>query len=170
MENRKVVKIGGSNLKKINDIRKISDIITNYEQAPVVVVSAFYGITDKLINILDRIVVNPNEIENFVKEISMQKQEYILELINNEVLRTSTWRIVKLLIDELSGHLVQINKTGYVEPSIKDLVLSYGERLSSVIIWGTISCFNKNCRVEFPETIGLFTDDVIGNASIDLKL
>ena len=45
-----VVKIGGSNLKSKLDLSKVLNVIVSYQQPVVVVVSAFYGITDLLVS------------------------------------------------------------------------------------------------------------------------
>jgi len=49
-----VVKFGGSNLKCKEDIGRVIQVVKNYEQPVVIVVSAFYGVTDYLIESLEK--------------------------------------------------------------------------------------------------------------------
>jgi len=170
MKQRKVVKVGGSNLREINDIKKISEIICDYEQAPVVVVSAFYGVTDKLIACLDQMSHNPNKIKELVDYLYELKLEYILELVPEEHLRNVVFSNIKSKLADLSSYLNHLQSKGTFKPFDKDYVLSYGERLSAIVIWGTVKSIKRDCEFVLPENIGLITDDVFGNASVNLKL
>ncbi len=168
MSHRKVVKIGGSNLKKIEDISRIAEIIVDYKPEPVVVVSAFYGITDKLIKVIDEILDSPHTAGQLIDEIKQLKIEYILELIDKDELRIQTFNLLESALNELSGLLMQISRDQIISPAEKDLILSYGERLSAIIVCAAINSVKEISHLAFPETIGLYTDEVFGNASVDL--
>ena len=170
MKNRKVVKIGGSNLKEIKDIKKISEIICNYQQEPIVVVSAFYGVTDKLIDCIESMLKNANKITELTNYLYQLKLEYILALIPDEHILNSVFNEIKQKLDDLSTYLTHLQEKNHIRPFEKDYVLSYGERLSALVIWGTIKSNKRNCELVLPENIGLITDDVFGNASVNLKL
>ena len=49
-----VVKFGGSNLKCMDDISRIIQVVKNYGQPVIINVSAFYGVTDYLIESLEK--------------------------------------------------------------------------------------------------------------------
>ncbi len=168
MQNRKVIKIGGSNLKQIEDVRRIAQIITSYEKAPVVVVSAFYGVTDRIIHCLNSLYIE-NTVENLISELRSLKFEYLLELISNERLRDETFSKINELLNELNRYLKQLVLNKKFVASDKDYVLSYGERLSATVITSVIQEFSCRCKIAFPEHIGLITDNVAGNASVDLE-
>ena len=168
MQNRKVVKIGGSNLKKISDVRRIVEIITSYNKAPVVVVSAFYGVTDKIIKCLNTLF-SENKVDDLINELRQLKFEYLLELISDENLRNATFNRVTDLLDELSIYLKQIVKNKKLLDPEGDFVLSYGERLSATVINAVIKELKVKCQIAFPEHIGLVTDDLACNASVDLQ-
>ncbi len=169
MQNRKVIKVGGSNLKQIEDVRRIAQIIVSYKKAPVVVVSAFYGVTDKIINCLNSLY-SKNTIENLINELRSLKFEYLLELLSDERLRDETFDKIKNLLNELNGYLTQLVKNKDFATSDKDYVLSYGERLSATVITAVIKELESKCQIAFPEHIGLITDNVAGNASVDLEI
>ncbi len=170
MENRKVVKIGGSNLKEIRDIKKIAEIICNYEQEPIVVVSAFYGVTDKIIHFIDNMSRDTNKINELIDYLYQLKLEYILALIPDEHILNAVFNDIKQRLDDLSTYLSHLQEKNHIKPFERDYVLSYGERLSALVIYGIIKCKKRNCELLLPENIGLITDDVFGNASVNLKL
>ena len=49
-----VVKFGGSNLRSNEEIHRIVQVIKNYNQPLIVVVSAFYGVTNYLVDALPK--------------------------------------------------------------------------------------------------------------------
>ena len=56
-----VLKVGGSNLKDTDSIGKVIDLIRSYEEPVIMVVSAFYGVTDRLIDAVEN-NGNPKEL------------------------------------------------------------------------------------------------------------
>ncbi|MFO8235751.1 MAG: hypothetical protein R6U04_10150 [Bacteroidales bacterium] len=54
MKNYRVIKIGGSNLKTLSDIDRVVDRIQHYDEPLMIVISAFFGVTGQLNNVLDR--------------------------------------------------------------------------------------------------------------------
>ena len=169
MQNRKVVKIGGSNLKRISDVKRIAEIIVAYEHPPIVVVSAFYGVTDKLIKCLDNLQYGTEAVEELESYLLQQKFECLLELIQDEELLNETFSSIKELVIILKNYLKKIAKGYGTEKLDNDFALSFGERMSATIVNAIINHFGKKSRVAFPEDIGLITDNVPGNASVDLK-
>jgi bifunctional aspartokinase / homoserine dehydrogenase 1 len=169
MENRKVIKIGGSNLKEIKDIRKMRDVVCQYPKAPVVVVSAFYGVTDRLISCLNEMIEAPEKIDGLIGYLNELKHLYAIDLIKDEDIRDKVFGQVKENLSKLKEYLCKRKNNGFVNAQDKDYVLSFGERLSSIIIWGAIKSSNEKCRLAFPEHMGLITDNVFGNASVDLE-
>lgn len=73
MKGKIVVKIGGSNLKSAESIQKIASVIQQYDQSPIVVVSAFYGITNLLIQVLDHALTNSDQVSVVIEEIRYGK-------------------------------------------------------------------------------------------------
>jgi aspartokinase/homoserine dehydrogenase 1 len=169
MQNRKVIKIGGSNLKQIEDVRRIARIITSYEKAPVVVVSAFYGVTDKIINCINKLRGNQSKVDDLKNYLTELKFEYLLDLIEDEVLRDTTFEKIKEQLTELANYLKKIRYVDVYGKLDNDFALSYGERLSATVINATLKSLGANCQIAFPEKIGLITDNVAGNASVDLE-
>ena len=67
-----VVKFGGSNLKCKEDIGRIIQVVKNYNQPVVIVVSAFYGVTNYLIEALDK--------ARHDEQVAQKTADYLLNL------------------------------------------------------------------------------------------
>ena len=70
-------------------------------------------------------------------------------------------------MNELRRQLLGINYIGEVPEFIEDAVLSYGEKLSALIIAAIISNEGLSCEEVLPEDLHLITDGEYGNASVD---
>ena len=167
--NKIVVKFGGSNLKSTSDIKKIIEIVRNYNQPLIIVVSAFYGVTDILNSILNQISENKKiDFDLHIDEIKAKKISVIKEYIKNEKNRNKAFKIIDYKI-----HLLRTlcndfkNATDLAE--LKDEILSYGERLSAFTISEVLKDNEINTEIALPENIGLLTNSRFLNGSVLLK-
>ena len=70
-----VAKFGGSNLKKKEDILKLVHVIKAYNRPMVIVISAFYGITNELIQAMDEAKKDEHQIKNLIDRLKKLKEE-----------------------------------------------------------------------------------------------
>ncbi|MDT7887010.1 MAG: hypothetical protein RQ968_06520, partial [Thermoproteota archaeon] len=118
------MKFGGTSVGSAERIRNLSKIVKdNIDRNPIVVVSAFNGVTDHLINLA----------------YNALKGEVNLDWIINRHLKVIeelglSFEIVKDEFNELEMVLKGISYLKEVNPRILDLVMSFGERISSKII------------------------------------
>lgn len=161
----KVLKFGGSVLKDETDFENIKKIILNTKNdgyKVVVVVSATKGTTDKLLKIC-KTIHNQNEGNFLFKAIQEQHFEIIDKLGISENCRAD--------IDELFAKLQHainvLNDCMNVTGEMQDLILSFGERLSSKIMFFYLKKF---CNTEYlcSENI-IKTDSNFGCAKVDVK-
>ncbi len=165
-----VVKFGGSNLRNPDEIHRIIQVIKNYNQPLVVVVSAFYGVTNFLAEALEK--------ARHDEEIARKTVGYLYDLkigllacfIKDEILLEKTIRLISDLLEELNKFLHGIALTGDASRALEDHVLSYGERLSAIFLNGILTAQGLDSEVSFPEFNGLVTDGEFGNASADFHL
>ncbi|MCP5104874.1 MAG: aspartate kinase [bacterium] len=167
-----VVKFGGSNLKRKEDISKLIRVVSLYRQPIVVVVSALYGVTDILVKSI-------HMVKEYEKAISGLKQSLL----------DSHYRIVDLYIgngdrqkggvvkqkilervEELEKYLRGIHYLGEIPDFVEDRVLSYGERLSSLVLTAILDFNNISCSECLPENLGLYTNGEYRNATVDFDL
>ncbi|MBI9105263.1 MAG: aspartate kinase [Spirochaetales bacterium] len=164
-----VVKFGGSNLKTKEDIGKIIKTIRAYNRPLVIVVSAFYGITNYLTEGLETVLDDETHITAMIDFMKNLKRETLEENIDDEVFRAAAYEKVKIRLEQLHKFLLGIHYIGEVPDFIEDQVLSYGEKLSSLMLT-LILKYNGIDSVEaMPEDIGLVTDGAFRNASIDFE-
>ncbi len=162
-----VVKFGGSNLKQKEDITRLVSAVSYYRQPIVIVVSALYGVTDMLVYTLSRVTTCEEVIEE-IKQKLLDSHRQILNLyIENQTFRQEVSAKIDIRVAELVKYLRGLHCLGEVPNFAYDRVLSYGERLSSLVI-SAILIYNKMpCRELLPEDLGLYTNGEYGNATVD---
>ncbi len=164
-----VVKIGGSNLKDIDSVNKVIRTIKQYNQPLIIVVSAFYGITGQLIDMLHNVQTDRDRIDWLTNFLSEMKMKIINDYIDDEVLREKTFIVIKDRLQKLEYYLLGVHYIGETPKFIEDVVLSYGERLSSYILSSILQYHNIDCEEILPEQLGLYTDGEYGNATVNFE-
>ncbi|MGQ9460477.1 MAG: aspartate kinase [Candidatus Bathyarchaeaceae archaeon] len=166
---RIVMKFGGTSVASGENIRHIANLIANHVgqgYAIVVVVSALRGVTDKLIEASEKAKNgNRNYIQEFKKEIAQKHLTVARKAIENKLIRGEVERIIKATVDELEKVLTGIIYLGELTPKSKDYVLSFGERLSTPIVWGTLRDLGLNAQHYTGKDVGIVTDSNFGEAS-----
>ena len=162
-----VVKFGGSNLRSNEEIHRIIKVVKNYNQPLILVVSAFYGVTNFLVEALEKARHDEEVAEKTVSYLFELKIDSMKHFIKDELLLAETIRLIQDQLDELKNFLHGIALTGDASKALEDHVLSYGERLSAIFLNGILNAQGIESRTGFPEVIGLITDGEFGNASAD---
>lgn len=170
MSEKVVVKFGGSNLKEIRSVDQLIRVIKMYENPPVVVVSAFYGITNLLIDILECVLTDPEKVKITIQEIREIKLKTIDYYFSDEIRKTEVSQGINKLLAELEKYLYGISYIGEIPDFLSDKILSYGERLSSFCLNAIFNYLNIKSEERLPDKIGLITNGELGDASIDFKL
>jgi bifunctional aspartokinase / homoserine dehydrogenase 1 len=167
---RIVAKFGGSNLKSAADLRRIADIIKNYNQPLVIVVSAFFGITNFLQEMLWKCRTDEQTIQAGADFLKKMKQELVEESIRDGARR-------KIVLDKIDGRLKQLTRyllgvhyMGEAPSFAEDTILSYGEQFSAAILCGVLNEQGLEARELLPNELGLITDGEYGNASVDYEM
>ena len=162
----KVLKFGGTSVKTSDNIKKVISIVNDIssETTTVVVVSALGGITDLLHQSAKQAsIADPNYINTF-KEIQKRHNNVLIKLLskrNKKVINSLT-----SLLDELEGLLKGIFLVKELSPKSLDYILSFGERLSSLLIYESFVLLGLSIR--YINSIDCIkTDDKYGNAKVD---
>lgn len=168
-----VVKFGGSNLRRPQDIDRIVSVVQTYNRPLVLVVSAFFGITNALIACVQAAKEGAGtaaalaESQNYTQTLRALKHEIVQANISDPEHRARTEAALALRFDQLDRYLTGIHCIGDVPTFVNDAILSYGERLSSLLLTEVLRSRGVNAREALPEDIGLITDGVFGNAACD---
>lgn len=129
----KVMKFGGTSVGSVKSILHVKQIVESVDEPVIVVVSALGGITDKLINTSKMAAAGNANYETEYREIVHRHEEMIREVIPEGEARRSLQRQVEALLNELKDIFQGIYLIKDLSQKTGDMIVSYGERLSSII-------------------------------------
>ncbi|MCA9732074.1 aspartate kinase [candidate division KSB1 bacterium] len=164
---KRVIKIGGSNLKSKDDLSKIIEVVQAYNEPLVIVVSAWYGLTDRLKATIAKAADDRAVIQELSDYLTNLKRDIIHHYIDLPKERERAVNQIKVRIDELEKYLKGVHYLGEAPDFTEDMVMSFGERLSASLIVSVLSAAGIACEKVTPEEMGLITDGRFGNARID---
>lgn len=129
----KVLKFGGTSVGTVEALRNVKYIVEHQEEPVVVVVSALGGLTDSLINAANLAAKNDIGAYRIVQDVTSRHSEIMNKLIEGEEIDDALNR-VRALFYELSNAYTDISQSEELTESDIEEVVSYGERLSSLVI------------------------------------
>ena len=129
----KVLKFGGTSVGTVEALRNVKYIVEHQEEPVVVVVSALGGLTDTLIKAAYLAANNDIAAYRIVQDITSRHNEIMNTLIEGEQIDDALNR-VRALLFELSNAYTDISQSEELTESDIEEIVSYGERLSSLII------------------------------------
>ena len=130
----KVMKFGGTSVGSVNSILSVKRIVESAGEPVIVVVSALGGITDKLINTSKMAAAGDSAYEGEFREIVYRHVEMIKEVIPAGAGQVVLQRQIGELLNELKDIFQGIYLIRDLSPKTSDTIVSYGERLSSIIV------------------------------------
>jgi len=129
----KVLKFGGTSVGTVESLRNVKKIVETQQQPAVVVVSALGGITDQLINTANLAAVGDiAHLESYARIV--ERHHDVIAGIVPEDRQLDVRSIVDPLLEELGNLYRGISLIKDLSDRTLDIVVSYGERISSVII------------------------------------
>ena len=141
-----VHKFGGSCLRDGEDIDRIGEIISNSSGKPIIVVSALWGMTDRLI----RASREPRYAGRLVQDLIYQHLRFAPGLDTGEF-----GPLFNKVISGISNQLLNLS-SGEVSLRSENLILAAGERLSALAVAHRLRSFGlKNAHPVGAEDIGL---------------
>jgi aspartate kinase len=155
-----VAKIGGSCLGTKSDVRSVIQILKRIQEKPILVVSAFKGVTDELA-IQAR---NALEGKADLEKIANLHRDFIQDL-GFEV-KAQIEDEVKVLFEEVQRLFQRIRCRKHLKPQDLDEVLSYGEKLATKIVASYLVQSGIDARALWDSNAGIVTNSNFGNASI----
>ena len=126
----KVLKFGGTSVKSAENILKVKKIVESYNEPLIVVVSAVGGITDKLITTAETAALGNASYEPMYQEIV----DVHRQISKNLNISQETTAQVETLLTGLGDIYKGVDLIRDLSAKTLDVIVSYGERLSSLII------------------------------------
>ncbi|MCD8102935.1 MAG: bifunctional aspartate kinase/homoserine dehydrogenase I [Alistipes sp.] len=135
----KVLKFGGSSVGTADAVRKVSDIVSGCTgEGTIVVVSALRGITDQLLSTARMALTGDVGYKAELDTMVARHRELCAEVVPDDTQAGVSARL-EAMFDELTNILKGVYLIRDLSQKTTDAVLSYGERMSSVIVHGAIT-------------------------------
>ncbi|TET12271.1 MAG: aspartate kinase [Candidatus Thorarchaeota archaeon] len=166
----KVMKFGGGCLRSPNNYRDIASILRNEMSTPIViVVSAINGVTNNLELAAQTALESEERIPEVVSEIRSFHQDIIEDIIDDKGILLRTRDQLEGKFQELERLLFGVAYTGEISDAVRILILSQGERLSSIILAAILVDQGIQAQALESDMIGIQTDSVCVNATANLR-
>lgn len=163
----KVLKFGGTSVGSAKNIQKVIEIVKNesLSENVTVVVSAIGGITDKLLAAADKAIEKNKNYKDDFESLRLKHVEVIDGLLSGESHET-TLDIVLNHLSKLEKILDGIYLINELSPKTTDKLLSFGELLSSLIIYETMKLHDLNIQLKNSQNL-IVTDSNFTNAAVN---
>ncbi len=164
-----VHKVGGSCLGSAERLNQVVAVIAGAQAHAdvVLVLSALPGVTDRLSALIEASPLSEPQIVEELGTLRAPHQALAAELLADPHLRLQVEEAQWALLASVERLLVGASYTGEVTPRLTDLVLCHGERLAVPLLVGLLRQHGIPAVATPPERIGLRTDGVFGNATVD---
>lgn len=159
----KLLKFGGTSVGTVDSLRNVKSIVESCsDEQVIVVVSALGGLTDRLIYTARMAAEGNPEFEESIEGI-VKRHHDVVEGIVPEAKQPTVLAAIDPLLDELERTFRGINMLGELTQRTLDLVVSFGERISSHIVTGIIDNAVRFDSLEFIRTRTSFDKHVLDN-------
>ncbi len=165
----KVLKFGGTSVGSAKNIRKVIEIVKNesLSENVIVIVSAIGGITDKLLAAAYKAVEKDKKYKFEFESLRLKHVEIIDGLLSDEA-HQITLDIVLNHLSKLEKILDGIYLINEMSPKTTDKLLSFGELLSSLIIFETMKLQDFNIQLKNSQNL-IVTNSNFTNAAVNFE-
>ncbi|MCL2190492.1 MAG: bifunctional aspartate kinase/homoserine dehydrogenase I [Treponema sp.] len=161
----KILKFGGTSVGSPSAVDRIVGILKDRDhkgKTPVVVVSAFSGVTDALIAVAGKAAARDGSYLGQLEDLRARHRDMIVRMLKGDD-RKAALAGANALLGELGRVLEGVSLLGELSPRTLDLVASFGERLSAGILARVLTA--NGVRAEFLDARPLVrADGPFGNA------
>lgn len=161
------MKFGGTSLGDGKRIRNVASLIKRYVKGNelVVVASAMSNVTDELIRLTSVAESGrEDEVDELLEKLTSQHEDAVGEAVKDERISAEVWRYVQRDLDGLRRAVKGVCYIMEATPRTRDLILSFGERLSTRILWGAMLDLGMPAVYLTGKDAGIVTDSNFGEA------
>ncbi len=158
----KVLKFGGTSVGTVDSLRNVKMIVEQCSEPVIVVVSALGGITDQLINTA-HFASKGDAVYLESYEAIVARHQTVIDGIVPQDRKEDVRSIVEPLLEELGNIYKGISLIKDLSERTLDIVVSYGERISSVIISRVIDGAQHFDSRNFIKTVRQYGKHVLDN-------
>lgn len=160
----KVLKFGGSILKNSRGFKEVAEIIKNEDEKKVVILSGICGVTDTIQRYLNYNKIDEITIKGLIKHLKRLHFKIASESITDTAIQKKVQNTLKIKLDQLEQLLRGVYYVKELTDKTRDLILSYGERLSVPILTGTLIDKGVKAKAFEADNLGILTNGDYGNA------
>ncbi|MCH5222418.1 MAG: aspartate kinase [Muribaculaceae bacterium] len=147
----KVLKFGGTSVGTVESLKNVKNIVDSIEGNAIVVVSALGGLTDKLISTAKKAASQDESWRNDMTAIEDRHAVIIKSLVKDELQDEVNTTVTQLLKD-LKRNYEGIWLLRALPDQTLDVIVSYGERMSSVIVTAIVENGKRHDSLNFIKT------------------
>ena len=159
----KVLKFGGTSVGTVESLRHVKSIVEGREHPIIIVVSALGGVTDLLINTAKSAAAGKTEEYLDTFDVIARRHYTVVDGMVPDHLKEKTRSEVTDMLDELANIFKGVNLLGDLSSRALDIIVSYGERMSSLIISRIIKGARLYDSRKFIKTVDQFGKHVLEN-------
>jgi bifunctional aspartokinase / homoserine dehydrogenase 1 len=130
----KVLKFGGTSVGSVESISSLKKIVEAEKEETIVVVSALGGITDKLIAASKKALAGDKTYSDELDAIRQRHHTMIESVVTGHDRQQGLLKEIDILLDELLSIYYGVFLIHDLSPKTQAAIVSYGERLSSLIV------------------------------------
>ena len=157
----KVMKFGGTCLGTDDALKRVAGVVKAEKEQKIVTVSAASGVT----NALKEFVASPKqekEIDDFLLKLKLRHVELLPKRDGDA--RKEALEMIEKKITKLDRLLYGVTYTEELTPRTYDLILSAGERLSTIVVAARLSHAGMDAVAMETDALGLVTNNEHFNA------
>ncbi len=163
-----VMKFGGGCLKDAESFARAAEAIGRARERRAVVVSAVSGVTDRLIEAGRRAEQSEDGIETEVGALSGIHIHLCESLVREPGLKKATVAAIEAALKRVRRLLTGISYTCEMTAPARSHLVSYGERLSALVLAAALRERGIPARRFESDRIGMVTDETVEDATVDL--
>ncbi len=164
----KVMKFGGSCLKNSRDFLRVAEIIKDEKYEKIVVISGVNSITDLIYRNIEGKNYDEEKIKKLVGYLGNLHLKIASGAIENSQIFGNVEENILKKLQVLERLLYGVCYMGELPDKTRDIILSYGERLSVPILEGVLLSQGVKAKALEADKIGILTDENFGNATANL--
>ncbi len=166
---RVVHKFGGRSIGNGSNFGHVAKIIYSFvkkNDEVIILVSAMAGVTDQLIECAERCQkeIKKDTLREFIQNLLKKHLKAAEESIDDISILKEVEQKLNETLEELERVLVGISLLKELSSQARDKVMSFGERLSTPILWGAVKNLDIPALYLTGYEAGIVTDDRFGNA------
>ena len=165
----KVMKFGGASLKNAEGFLRVAEIVMDEKDKKIVVLSGIYGVTDAICKHLGSGKNDEKSVKKLIRRLYKLHVKVSSEAINDQDISGEVQTLIGKKLEKLERLLYGVAYVEELTDRTRDLILSYGERLSVLIFEGVLNTLNVEAKALESDSIGIITDGDFGNATAVLS-